>query len=923
MEERPLEGGEAFAAGRYQLERRLGSGSFGEVWRAWDALEERSVALKVLLAEWMETPVVLERFEREIRASTRLQHPGIVQILDTGFCPDSGRPFYAMELVEGGPIHEVPPSLGVWLEVFDQLMAALSYAHARGVVHRDLKPDNILVARQGGGWACKVLDFGIARLEGHNRKVTGAGMVLGTPIYMSPEQAFGEASSAGPASDLYAAGVILYELLSGAPPFHGSYMTLVEAHLLKPLPPLRPRPELGEVPASLEALVRELTAKRYAERPESAVVVRERLRPLLAGLRGVAPTQRLEVGAGLLPPGEVSAAEVDMSAAPRADELAPLNLARLQVLRLRDPPPPGRAQAKAALWESALRVGGARRPQVVVLTGAPGMGKGRLARWLAEMGAEHGTLRSFRVPLPDRGEVPVGMHAALHRMLHYPRLERQILGFWVDHTLPNPSEETRGALLDFMLDALTSGALERREMEQAVESWSGLWWELLRSRAMEPTPQALLVTLEVPRADTPLDAAATWLHGVLQRAEAEGVPILALWTVPTPTEELPRALHALGERHALRHLHLGPLDRSELTSLARGVVPSLDEGVLEALQGLSQGSPFFARELLLSWLESGQLAREEGVWRLRLDAARSLPERLEDVVADKISDFLRGFGASANGVMQALMTLAFLGSSFPLAHAQITLDRSGVPASALVRAGILEQRRGGPEPEVAFSTGLMQEVLIARGRAMNMVNLLRRYATEAQLAGALEALLDGNWALAERSVHLARQLLDERQAPRYDEARLHVLAILALIAYQRRESATLEHLAQHLAELAREAEDDETADRVLGPAELWRGIVAERRGAALEARLAFRNARAHAVVAHHPVAHIWALVGLARNAETRADRVSADRYGDELRTLCRSVGEEDPIARRWVGLALRILQSLQSARTQPEGGAAS
>jgi serine/threonine protein kinase len=207
-------------AGRYRLVRSLGRGGFSEVWQAEDRVLGRAVAVKVFTGHAGQ-PDLVARFHREARTVAGLRHPNVVSVFDAG--TDEGVPFVVMELLAGPSLDELlatrgPLPVEVALGYAEQAAAGLAAAHAAGVVHRDIKPANLVLDSDG---TLKVVDFGIARLAEASSSLTATGVTFGTPAYLSPEQAAGQ--PAGPRSDLYALGCVLYALLTGAPPFSGEH----------------------------------------------------------------------------------------------------------------------------------------------------------------------------------------------------------------------------------------------------------------------------------------------------------------------------------------------------------------------------------------------------------------------------------------------------------------------------------------------------------------------------------------------------------------------------------------------------------------------------------------------------------------------------------------------------------------------------
>jgi CheY-like chemotaxis protein/tRNA A-37 threonylcarbamoyl transferase component Bud32 len=262
-----LRSGETFAQ-RYEIIAVLGRGGMGTVYRAKDLELEEEIAVKTLRPEFVADKTLLARFKDEIRLARRLTDANIVRTHDFGEW--SGVCFLTMECVQGITIRELIDTRGrlgvsATLAIAAQLAHSLAVAHEHGVIHRDIKPQNLLVDEAG---VLKVMDFGVARLAERSTANTEAGLVLGTPAYMPPEQLLGEAVDAR--SDLYAAGVVLYECLTGKLPFEaGSVISLV-AKLLKE--DARPPQELNpEIPPALSALVLRLLAKRPEDRMQNAV----------------------------------------------------------------------------------------------------------------------------------------------------------------------------------------------------------------------------------------------------------------------------------------------------------------------------------------------------------------------------------------------------------------------------------------------------------------------------------------------------------------------------------------------------------------------------------------------------------------------------------------------------------------------------
>jgi serine/threonine-protein kinase len=266
--------------GRYLIESAIGEGGMATVYRARHTLVDRPVAIKVMAPHLTKDASLRERFRREAKNSASLAHPNIIEIVDTGET-DDGTAFMVMELLDGSSLADriaeqgaLPPALVAELGL--QIMRGLARAHDFQVIHRDLKPDNIFLHRgRDGRTVVKLLDFGIARSL-HDSRLTSAGELFGTPQYMAPERV--TSIDAGPLADLYAVGVIFYEMLTGELPFDADSLPGILIKHLQAEPPSIAA-KVPNVPPSLEALVKKLLAKKPGDRPVDAHQVIKELLP--------------------------------------------------------------------------------------------------------------------------------------------------------------------------------------------------------------------------------------------------------------------------------------------------------------------------------------------------------------------------------------------------------------------------------------------------------------------------------------------------------------------------------------------------------------------------------------------------------------------------------------------------------------------
>jgi len=262
--------------GRYRIIREVGRGNMATVYLATDQRLERDVALKILRTDGDDTISSFDRFQEEAKTAATLSHPGICPVYDVGTF--DSRHYIAMGFIEGNPLsryissERVQPERQVAL-VVRKLAKALNHAHERGIVHRDLKPSNIMI---NSGGQPVITDFGLAaRMDEANVRLTQSGQLVGTPAYMSPEQASGESENVGPSSDVYSLGVILYQLLTSRLPFDGSVVKVIYKIISEdPEPPAKYRPD---VDPRLQGLCLSMMAKSIEDRPPSMQAVADAL----------------------------------------------------------------------------------------------------------------------------------------------------------------------------------------------------------------------------------------------------------------------------------------------------------------------------------------------------------------------------------------------------------------------------------------------------------------------------------------------------------------------------------------------------------------------------------------------------------------------------------------------------------------------
>ncbi len=553
--------------GRYRLLDPIGEGGLCEVWRAEDLRAGRALALKWLKPAYVADSRLRRRLHREARAVARLEHPHIVRLYDVADDPRVG-PYIAMEWLRGMSLTDrlhVGMGLDELLDATDEILDALAYAHARGVVHRDLKPDNVVVSRTpDGGEAIKLLDFGFAWLEDDADARISQSMpdIFGTPIYMAPEQITND-GELGPWTDLYALCVMLWELITGEPPFSGKNSTaVVVQHVTAPLPPFVPIDGL-DVPRGLEAILRRGLEKEPARRFASADEMRRALDVVRAGEGAV-------------------------------DEVVDPD----------DGPLIGRIDVQRWLWDHAVRACEDKQLAAAVIESAPGMGRTRLCRWLRQTMADGGWM------LAGMGRADAdGIREALRDALglpdepEVPPVEALTLAF---ETLGLGHSEAAEPLADFLWSA---GPFDRRDPARLAF--------VLRHLA---TRRPLLLCLDdLHRGGPDVMHALDQAVGVLHRAPAPVMMLLTRSLPPPLADDTPEKPGGLDLAEAFLHRRadvlsirsLGPLGADGMAMFVAHVL-GLDPEAGGPVLAAARGNPLHATHAAYALHEQGVLHGTDG-----------------------------------------------------------------------------------------------------------------------------------------------------------------------------------------------------------------------------------------------------------------------------------------------------------------------
>jgi tetratricopeptide (TPR) repeat protein len=703
-------------ANRYHVEAILGFGGMGAVYRARHAHTQHPVALKVVVPR-ADEPALLPRFFREARLTARLRHPNIVQVYDFGrWGPKRNRYYMAMELVDGLPLAQlldVGLHTGVSCTLISQVLQALAHVHAREVLHRDVKPDNILVERGADGrLVAKLGDFGIAAaLRGDDaERLTQRGAFLGTPAFVAPEQVR-DAPMLGPPVDIYSVGVILYRMLTGRLPFEGSSAAMAYAKIDEDAPAPRARSGLNIAPG-LALKVLKMIARLPEERYALAAEASDALVPFCEP--AVLREDLWRRAGGLIP---------------ALDDTRP---ARAPV------PPPGLRKPDAAarqhlLWdrEEEMRRLGAMaaeveggRVKVLLVTGEDGTGKSALLKHLAVELNESGRFSMLRAACRGQRGIVRALAGAVDRMLGTAGRSKPAVRSAVEELLRRHREddETEADELVGFLRPELGGASDGSRLQSS--QFAVLFRLLRRLARIRP------VLLTVDDIAMCCAEAGAFLDFLLFEVAYEPFPLMvvATYRVESPDAEFSASLRQLrrADDEDLERLHLGVLNED---ALAKALVRAegLAEPTARRVARRAGGNPMYALHLARAALAE----TDEPTSVVDSGTFAALPQTLHDILEASLAARLQRTPDQRSSRI-VLAHLAVLGEEAPVELLADLLDgaveRLDDVLDALIGAGVLLEVGGGTA--VAFAHAVFRDVL---GTTLGPRKLRRAHRRAAEL----------------------------------------------------------------------------------------------------------------------------------------------------------------------------------------------
>jgi len=695
---------------RYRLDSEIGRGGMGTVYRATDLELQREVAVKVL-STTAQGSDARERLIREARAAAALNHPHIVTVHDVG--ESGGFPFLVMELIAGPRLSQARPAdLARVVSIAVQICAALEHAHDNKIVHRDLKPDNVLLSGTTDSSNVKLADLGLA-LPAYGARISRAGVIVGTAAYMAPEQALGHTVDGR--ADLYALGVLLYELITGRLPFTGGDpLTIVSQHVHAPVVP--PRVLRPDLPRGLESVILRLLAKEPAQRFSTAAQTRD---ALLTSLN----------------------AQDELTAKDSAPAVAILDaLARGRLVGRNDELTEARE-----LWRRA-REG---RGHAVLLSGEPGAGKTRLAREITIQAAVDGALVLSGGCYEYEAATPyLPFVEAFRRWTREEKNDDQLR-----ETLGDTA--TQIAKLAPEIETRLGPFPERQELA-AHEERLLFFDAVARVFANIARRQALLFNADDLHW---ADRGTLWLLGhLLRQLRDERVLIVGAYreTELDRTHPLAKALVDWNRERLTTRIALRRFNETETgDQLGALLGESVSGEFAVAVHRETEGNPFFVEEVLKALIEKGSVRRESGRWR-RCDMAQLLiPQSVKEAIGNRLDRV-------SQNCNEVLRVSAILGKVFTFDELSAATEQNeDLLLDALDEAANAQLIAAGADDSFSFTHDKIREVLYEE------LNPIRRRRLHRHVAEGLQRKCEKSPCAVEKLAHHYIQAGDHERGLEY------------------------------------------------------------------------------------------------------------------------------------------------------------
>jgi serine/threonine protein kinase/ABC-type transport system substrate-binding protein len=695
-------------ANRYQILRELGRGGMGVVHLAHDPLLERDVAIKVISPDLLSADAV-ERFKREARVVAKMDHPAIVHIHDLG--EHEGSLFFIMPFVQGTSLrsylNEQSLSLGEVIDIGIQVAQALEYSHSLGVIHRDIKPENVMVARQDSGVRVRVTDFGLAMASSENR-LTRTGSVVGTMCYLSPEQL--STKIVDGRSDIYSLGVVLYECLTGKPPFSGEVQSVL--YRIAHESPDPPRMLGAEIQEELENIIMQCLEKDPAKRPQSAGEFSERLMKYRSKLRD----------------------------SERIQKLSTVQRASSYIQRPAPSPFIGREKEFTELQRRMSAAALQGECQFAAVSGEAGVGKTRLLEELENIAKakKFRVLHSRFVEL-DQAFPYQGFCEIIQEYFHL-KMSTSSSGP-VDFSDLAPDLISLFPVLAEM-DEISRGHKPAVSESQRIQDRTYIYDVLARAFLRIGAGKPLVIFFEdIHNADVSLEA----LQYIVRRMATTPTFIVGTFRSGDLDKHHPlsRMLDSfLGDRRFVS-IRLESFDSEEHEALLQSLIGSaeLDQSFVKRIFEATDGNPHFTKELVRSLIDSGKIVQSDtGAWNLSGEAtltSEALPPTIQQAVEKRIERLPEEW-------REILSVASVIGKTFEFQDLELLAEGKDVEdkIDEILGTGFIEEVRESRGDVLAFSSSVVRDVLYAKIPRRKRRSLHRKYAEhlENRHAGRLERI---------------------------------------------------------------------------------------------------------------------------------------------------------------------------------------